>query len=302
MLDLWSPNDPKLYRVVLSTASDKVEDQIGFRTIEARGTKILLNGSPIFLRGISMYEEAPFRGGRAFAVEDDQTLLGWAKELGCNYVRLAHYPHNEAMIRLADRMGLLVWGEIPVYWGMDWQDPGTLENAESQLRELIGRDHNRAAVILWSIGNETPIQPARLEFLKSLSAKARALDGTRLVTAAMNTAARKGPYTRLLSDPLGEVVDVLGVNEYIGWYEGWLEDIDHTQWESDYENPEIFSEFGAEAQYGDHGNADTRWTEEYQASLYDHQIKMLKQVPFLAGMSPWVLMDFHSPRRFLADR
>jgi beta-glucuronidase len=105
-----------------------------------------------------------------------------------------------------------------------------------------------------------------------------------------------------LSDPLGEVVDVLGVNEYIGWYEGWLEDIDHTQWESDYENPEIFSEFGAEAQYGDHGNADTRWTEEYQASLYDHQIKMLKQVPFLAGLSPWVLMDFHSPRRFLADR
>jgi len=301
-LELWSPNDPKLYRVVLSAAGDRVEDQIGFRTIETRGTTILLNGKPIFLRGVSIHEEAPFRGGRAFAAEDDQILLGWAKELGCNYVRLAHYPHNEAMVRLADRMGLLVWGEIPVYWGIDWQDPGTLENAEGQLRELITRDHNRAAVILWSIANETPNEPARLEFLKKLSAEVRELDGTRLITAAMNTAEKKGPYTRLLSDPLGEVVDVLGVNEYIGWYEGRPEDASHTQWESDYEKPVIFSEFGAGALYGDHGDADTRWTEEYQASVYEHQIEMFKQVPFLSGLSPWVLMDFHSPRRFLAVR
>jgi beta-glucuronidase len=301
-LDLWSPDDPKLYRVVLSAAGDKVEDLIGFRTIEASGTKILLNGQPVFLRGISIHEEAPFRGGRAFSLEDDQTLLGWAKELGCNYVRLAHYPHNEAMVRLADRMGLLVWAEIPVYWGIDWKDSDTLENAEGQLRELIGRDHNRAAVILWSIANETPNEPARLEFLKKLAAEARELDATRLVTAAMNTAKRKGPYTRLLSDPLGEVLDVLGVNEYIGWYEGRPDDASHTQWQSDYEKPVIFSEFGAGALYGDHGDADTRWTEEYQASVYAHQIEMLKLIPSLAGLSPWVLMDFHSPRRFLPVR
>lgn len=298
-LELWSPDDPKLYRVTLSTAADKVADQIGFRTIETRGTKIFLNGKPIFLRGISMHEEAPFTGGRAFSQEQDRTLLDWAKELGCNYVRLAHYPYNEAMIRLADRMGLLVWEEIPVYWGIDWTDPGTLDNAENQLREVIGRDHNRAAVILWSIANETPNQPARLEFLEKLAAEARSLDGTRLVTAAMNTAQKTGRYTRSLSDPLGGVIDVLGVNEYIGWYEGKLEDIDHTQWQSDYEKPVIFSEFGAAALYGNHGDADTIWTEEYQASLYERQIAMLKQIPFLAGMSPWVLMDFHSPRRFL---
>ena len=128
------------------------------------------------------------------------------------------------MIRLADQLGLLVWEEIPVYWGIDWQDLDTLENAEGQLRESIARDHNRAAVILWSIGNETPNVPARLEFLKKLSAEVRELDGTRLVTAAMNTAVREGPDTRLLNDPLGAVVDVLGVNEYIGWYEGRTED------------------------------------------------------------------------------
>ncbi|MGO9591038.1 MAG: glycoside hydrolase family 2 protein [Candidatus Acidiferrales bacterium] len=296
---LWSPDHPKLYQVVLSLSADKVQDQIGFRTIEVRGTSILLNGKPIFLRGISLHEEAPFGGGRAFSTEDDRILLGWAQELGCNYVRLAHYPHNEAMIRLADQLGLLVWEEIPVYWGIDWQDPGTLENAEGQLRESITRDHNRAAVILWSIGNETPNVPARLEFLKKLSAEVRELDGTRLITAAMNTAVREGLDTRLLNDALGATVDVLGVNEYIGWYEGRPEDADHTQWKTIYDKPMVMSEFGAGALYGSHGDADERWTEEYQANLYEHQIQMLKRVSFLAGMSPWVLMDFHSPRRVL---
>src|SRR5262249_39337624 len=94
-LKLWSPEDPRLYDVVVSSSGDTVTDRIGFRTIETRGSKILLNGKPIFLRGISMHEEAPFRGGRASSSEDDQILLGWAKELGCNFVRLAHYPHNE---------------------------------------------------------------------------------------------------------------------------------------------------------------------------------------------------------------
>jgi beta-glucuronidase len=168
-LSLWSPADPKLYRVIISTTEDKVEDQIGFRTIEARGTTIVLNGSPVFLRGISPHEEAPFRGGRAFSEEDDRVLLGWAKELGCNYVRLAHYPHNETMMRLADRMGLLVWGEIPVYWGIDWQDADALESAQAQMRDLVARDHNRSSVILWSLANETPNVPARLEFLKALA-------------------------------------------------------------------------------------------------------------------------------------
>ena len=287
---LWSPEDPKLYQVVLSAAGDRIEDQIGFRTIETSGAKILLNGKPIFLRGVSIHEEAPFRGGRAFSREDDQILLGWARELGCNYVRLAHYPHNEDMVRLADRMGMLVWEEIPVYWGIDWQNPETLQNAEEQIRELIARDHNRAAVIFWSIANETPIQPARLKFLTKLAGDARELDGTRLVTAAM---------TQSSGDPLGEVVDVIGVNEYIGWYEGRPEDADQTKWKSDQNKPMILSEFGAGALYGNHGPADVRWTEEYQASVYEHQIKMLKQIPFLVGMSPWVLMDFHDPTRFL---
>ncbi len=298
-LDLWSPEHPKLYDVVLASGSDTIHDQIGFRTIEVQGGKILVNGKPIFLRGISIHEEAPFREGRAFSPEDAQTLLGWVKELGCNFVRFAHYPHNENEIRLADRMGLLVWSEIPVYWDIDWTNPATLANAEAQLRDEIARDHNRASVILWSVSNETPVKPERLTFLTQLVRDARELDSTRLITSAMNHVENTGPDERTLADPLGDVLDVLGLNEYLGWYGGRPEDADKIQWKSTWNKPLIVSEFGGGAVYGRHGEPDERWTEEYQQNLFQHQLGMAKRMPNLAGMTPWVLMDFRSPNRML---
>jgi len=297
-VELWSPENPKLYRVIISGQDDRVSEEIGFRTIEVRGTQILVNGKPLFLRGICMHEEAPFRSGRAFSAEDDGTLLNWAKELDANFVRLAHYPHNEEMIRLADRMGLLVWEEVPVYWDIDWQNPATIENAKAQLRDVIARDQNRAAVALWSMSNETPISPERTAFLKTLADYARQLDSTRLITSAMNRVEHAGDV-RTFDDPLGESLDVLGLNEYIGWYEGRTEDADRAQWKFAYGKPVIISEFGASAQYGLHADSATRFSEEYQANLFQHQLAMLQRIPELAGMSPWVLMDFRSPRRFL---
>ncbi len=298
-VELWSPENPKLYKVVISGVGDSVTDEIGFRTVETRGAQILLNGKPVFLRGISMHEEAPFRSGRAFSGEDDRTLLTWAKELECNFVRFAHYPYNEEMVRLADKMGLLVWEKIPVYWDIQWQNSTTLENAKSQLHEIISRDRNRAAIALWSMSNETPISPERTQFLKALAAYARQLDSTRLITSALNHTDRSGTDTRVLNDSAGEFLDVLGINEYMGWYESKVEDTDHTQWKFAYEKPVIVSEFGAGAQYNLHGGADTRFTEEYQANLFSHQLAMWGRVPQVAGMSPWVLMDFRSPRRVL---
>jgi beta-glucuronidase len=296
-VDLWSPENPKLYAVTITAGQDVVHDDIGFRSIETRGHEILLNGKPLFLRGISMHEEAPFRSGRAFSPEDARTLLAWAKELGCNFVRLAHYPHNENEIRAADRIGLLLWDEVPVYWDIAWDNPQTLANAESQLRDVIARDQNRASVVFWSLSNETPVSPQRLTFLHTLADVARQEDPTRLITSAMNHVDRPSPETRVLSDPLGEFLDVLGLNEYIGWYEGAIADADHMQWKFASDKPVIISEFGGDALYNNHGDADTRWTEEYQASLFEHQIGMLQKIPNLAGMSPWVLMDFHTPRR-----
>jgi beta-glucuronidase len=299
-VNLWSPENPKLYRILISSGSDTLEDQIGFRTIETQGTKVVLNGKPIFLRGIDLHEEAPFRSGRIASEEEDRILLEWAKELGCNFVRLAHYPYNEAMVRLADRMGLLVWEEVPVYWDIAWQNPSTLENAETQLRDVITRDHNRASIILWSLSNETPPKPERTAFLKTMAEYARTLDATRLLTSAMNHTTPAGPSTRLLDDPLAEYLDVLGLNEYVGWYEHRPEDADAIRWTSAYNKPLIVTEFGAGAVYGKHGDSQTRFTEEYQANLFEHQINMLRKIPSLAGMSPWVLMDFRSPRRPLA--
>ncbi|HSD45323.1 MAG TPA: glycoside hydrolase family 2 TIM barrel-domain containing protein [Pyrinomonadaceae bacterium] len=295
-LKLWSPETPKLYEVIIEAETDQVRDQIGFRSIETRGTDILLNGRPIFLRGVCIHEEAPLRGGRANSREDALTLLGWAKELGANFVRLAHYPHNEFIVREADRMGIMVWSEIPVYWTIQWENPATLENARNQLSEMIARDKNRAAVVIWSVANETPLSDARLTFLKNLVARARELDPTRLLSAAMERHYIDAT-TQMIDDPLGEFLDVLGCNEYVGWYDGLPAKADGLQWRSKYQKPLIMSEFGGDALYGHHGDALTRWTEEYQESIYQHQISMLKKIPFLRGTAPWILMDFRSPRR-----
>lgn len=300
-LTLWSPEHPKLYGVEIASETDQITDQIGFRSIEARGTEILLNGSAIFLRGISIHEEAPTRPGRAWSDDDARTLLSWAKELGCNFIRLAHYPHNESMLRMADQMGLLVWGEVPVYWTIEWENAKTLRNAESQLSAMIARDHNRAALIIYSVANETPISDARNRFLRQLIQDAHSADPTRLVTAALqaNQALDQNRITIRLNDPIASDLDVLGDNEYIGWYVGRPEDADSIEWISDYGKPMIMSEFGGDALFGYHGDARSRWTEEYQENLYEHQIAMLKHIPFLSGMSPWVLKDFRSPRRTL---
>ena len=295
-LNLWAPENPKLYLVNLSISTDSIAERIGFRSIETRGTDIVLNGKPIFLRGISMHEESPLRGGRAFSEDDARLLLTWAQELGANFVRLAHYPHNEYMTRVADEMGILVWSEIPVYWTILWDNPETLANARTQLDENITRDKNKASVILWSVANETPVSEARLRFLKELVDHARKLDPTRLLTAA-NERHYADAKTQVVDDPLGEYLDVLGCNEYVGWYDGLPEKADGLEWKVPSNKPLIISEFGADALFGYHGDASVRFTEEYQKKLYEHQLKMLKRIPSLRGMSPWILTDFRSPRR-----
>lgn len=298
-LQLWSPEKPKLYRVEISSESDQIVDEIGFRTIETRGVDILLNGRPIFLRGIDMHEEAVNRQGRARGEDDARTLLGWAKELGCNFVRLAHYPHDESMIRMADRLGLMVWSEIPVYQGIDFKNPQTLAKAQQQLTEMIARDRNRAAIILWSVSNETPKSTERNAFLHQLIVMARTLDPTRLITTATNQTNATEPHKRVFDDTIIADLDVFGVNEYIGWYEGVPADLDITTWSTPYNKPMIVSEFGGEAKYGLHGATSQRWTEEYQEDIYKHQIAALRKIPFLRGTSPWILKDFRSPHRLL---
>ena len=294
---LWCPENPKRYQVEITLDNSTIGDSIGFRMIETRGKQILLNGQPIFLKGISIHEEKPNGGGRANSTADAHTLLSWAKELGCNFVRLAHYPHNEYMVREAERMGILVWSEIPCYWTIAWKNPKTYENACNQLTDMISRDHNRANVIIWSIANETPHSAERDAFLSRLAKQARSLDSTRLISMAMEVTGASN-YVNRLNDNMNEYVDVVSFNQYIGWYRD-VNDAPKMTWEIPYDKPVIISEFGGGAKFGYHGAKNQRWTEEFQENLYRENTAMLDKIDGLAGTTPWILKDFRSPRRVL---
>ncbi|MBR3619479.1 MAG: beta-glucuronidase [Bacteroidaceae bacterium] len=294
---LWSPQTPKLYRVNLTLNGETLTDDIGFRTIETREKQILLNGKPIFLKGISIHEEKCNGGGRANSTADANTLLSWAKELGCNFVRLAHYPHNEYAIREAERMGILVWSEIPVYWTIAWKNAQTFDNAQAQLRDMIARDKNRANIIIWSIANETPHSAERDDFLGRLAQYARAQDNTRLISMAMEVTGASN-YVNRLNDNMNQYVDVVSFNQYIGWYRD-VNDAPKMKWEIPYNKPVIISEFGGGAKYGYHGEKNQRWTEEFQENLYRENIAMIDKIEGLSGTTPWILKDFRSPRRVL---
>jgi beta-glucuronidase len=305
-LALWSPERPQLYALEIAAAGDRVTDRIGLRTLATRGRELLLNGQPIFLKGISLHEEAfgP-AGARVTQASETRALLAEAKALGCNFVRLAHYPHAEQAARIADELGLLVWAEIPVYWEeVAFESAATLALAKAMLGELIARDRNRASVMFWSVANETPISPARNRFLEALIAHARALDPTRLLTAALNKnvdvgGVRDGESVISVEDPLAEALDVVAINQYEGWYgKRSPGEIANVRFVSRFERPLMFSEFGADALYGHHGPREERWTEEHQAWLYAETLRVVAATPGCVGLSPWVLKDFQSPRRW----
>lgn len=298
---LWCPENPKLYDVTVATADEVISDRIGFRTIETRGNGIFLNGKQIFCRGVSVHEEMAYgSNGRAFNRDHANVLLDWAEEMNCNFLRLAHYPHNEAMLKAAEERGIMVWDEIPVYWTIHWDNPETYANAEQQLVDMITRDRNKANVIIWSVANETPRSPERLEFLTRLINKAREMDGTRLVSAAMEKVyTDKERRHCTVNDELAPIVDLMSFNQYVGWYDGASDKCDKVEWSFDIDKPVFISEFGGGALYGLHGDKTERFTEEYQEYLYEKNVGMLSRIPGLSGTTPWILKDFRSPRRQL---
>jgi beta-glucuronidase len=301
----WSPRNPRLYEIELRGAQDRMVERIGFRTIEARGPQLFLNGERLVLRGIAMHEESlGSNPTRALSWAAARALLEEAKALGANFVRLAHYPHTEKMTRLADELGLLVWSEIPVYWEMNYSDPKLLALGRRMLAEMIVRDVNRASVVVWAVANETPVEEARNAFLRTLIDDARALDPTRLVAAALDL--KPGQETPdgargvvRVDDPIGAHLDLLGFNRYDGWYGDLTPDqIDSVRWMTVYDKPLMLSEFGADALRGLRGDRTARWTEDYQAFVFEGFLRMTERIPGFAGLSPWLLKDFRSPRRY----
>jgi len=296
--ELWTMAKPRLYTVELSYGRDTVSDQIGFREMRVEGEEILLNGKPLRLYGIGFHEEADGKG-RTLDEKDVQQRFQWLRELHCNFARLVHYPHTELMPRTADKEGILLWEEIPVYWEIAYENKATLANAKHQMQRMIERDWNRASVGFWCAGNETDLlgHRGRNSFMASLIEFARKLDQTRPISAAclLND---KNLDAMVLDDPLAAKVDVVGVNQYCGWYAYAVEDFGKWR-EKDvkYPKPVIVTEFGGGAAPGHHGDASERWTEEYQADIYRRQLEMLDTLPRVKGMLPWGLFDFLTPRR-----
>ena len=293
---LWEPSNPILYKVDIKAGNDFWQDNIGFRVITAKGQQVFLNGRPRRLDGISVHED-DLMNGRITSEEDIRQRFKHARELGAIFIRLAHYPHSPMVARIADEEGLLIWSEIPVYWTLDYENPNTVKDANNQLKELIRRDINRASIIFWSLANETADTDARINFLSILANTARSEDPTRLLTAACLI----NQETLQISDRLVEHIDVIGVNEYFGWYDPEIQDLELFLKHYKLNKPLLISETGADAVAGHHGNIETLMTEEWQANFFENQIKILKKYygasgP-LIGITPWILYDFRSPRR-----
>ena len=300
-LKRWSPEDPKLYRVIVSAGRDRVEEMIGFRNVRVEGEDIYLNDAPVFLKSVSFHEEIPQRMGRAFSESDAVMLLSEARALGCNMIRLAHYPQNEYIVRLAEKMGFMLWEEIPVWQGIDFANDATRQKAGRMIREMVGRDRNRCALTFWGVANETQPSESRNEFLRYLISCCRELDDTRLIVAAFDLVRfDRDRQLFVMDDPFIEALDVVAVNKYMGWYHPWPVTPDRAVWDVARGKPLIISEFGGEALYGQHGAADTAssWSEEYQEALYRDNLRMFENIPNLRGVSPWILFDFRSPFRF----
>ena len=289
---LWSPEQPKLYRVKLSCGEDAVSDDVGYREIRVEGRDIFLNGKKIFLRGISAHEDS-VPNGKALTDKERLQNIRLAKELGCNFMRLAHYPHHENMARIADREGILLWEEIPVYWAIRFAREATYQDAENQLRELILRDWNRASVIIWSVGNENADSDERLRFMSRLADAAHTLDETRLVSAACLVSFQE----LAIKDRLQESIDVIGLNEYMGWYVPDFSLLPKLFENSNPKKPVIITEFGADAYPGHRGSIFDKGTEDCQTYVYEQQIETLRKIDYVKGTTPWILYDFRCPRR-----
>jgi len=328
----YSPANPALYSVRISAGHGEDRDEVsvltGIRSVRIQGETLLLNGEPLFLRGICKHEDDPILGAtqNASSIARDLDLI---TGLGANYIRMAHYPHAARESAAARDRGLLLSEEIANYqtgmgfvaWfaekGKPWTIPlrwlgkrqtmnrRSLLHAQRELAELIERDRNNPAVILWYVGNETwDLFPSGARACAWLREVARALDPTRPVSMAEQT------YDKPALDRhrrASTFMDVVSVNLYSGWYYGRIEDaarhLDavHAAFPG---KPMIVSEFGADAapgrrdedgewQGGERVMAGRTYSESYQARLIQEYASIIRDRPFIIGMSPWVFSDFY---------
>jgi beta-glucuronidase len=243
-LRLWSPENPKLYRTTLTTPYETLTDEIGYREIKTEGTRILLNGEPIQLYGVAVHSEFPGTG-RTATPEGIELMVRKAKELGCNFLRCAHYPYADIFARAMDKAGMLWWEEVPVYWLPKVHEEPQKSLALGMLKEMVVRDWNRASLIIWSVSNECAGDGSKAGAHRDLSGgnypywveackRVRELDPSRLVSSAdsghrvvkengwapdagdtFDTRVNGEEWSPGHPDAFYELLDVLGANLYV---------------------------------------------------------------------------------------
>lgn len=306
----WSDRDPYLYDLDLRTDGDAYALKIGVRSIEVRGHEILLNGRPVRMNGYGRHEDffASGKGLNLPLLVKDYHLMRWT---GANAYRTSHYPYSEEEMQLADREGFLIIDEIPavsLHFDNEENMAARLRMCRAQLDEMIARDKNHPAVVMWCVANEPmprnlglagaagggeedpAAKPGKI-FLENLIDHARILDPTRPVTIVT---VMGGPRSWM------EKCDVVCMNRYWGWYVlgGQLDkalpaleaelDATYAQWK----RPIIMTEFGADTMAGMHGLPDLMWTEEYQAAYLRGHLEIAASKPYIAGMQVWNFADF----------
>jgi len=306
---LWSPDAPYLYRISSKIVengkvADEVTQPLGFRWYRFDPENgFFLNGKHLALRGTNRHQDYVGLGN---AVPDhlhvrDMELI---KSAGFNFVRLAHYPQDPAVLEAADRMGLLIWEEIPIV-NYITKSAAFTENAQSMLREMIRQHRNHPSVILWGYMNEIflrvpkgrdDLYPATVELARELNKIAHEEDSTRLTTMACHGSDiynEKG---------LADVPDVLGWNLYLGWYSGKVEDFgkylddQHRRFPK---RPLIVSEYGANGDLRLHSTDPRRFdsTAEYQREFHESYLAQIDARPYIAGSTLWSEFDFGSEFR-----
>lgn len=300
---LWSPEEPNLYTVYShlydgENLVDEFPSPLGFRWFEFDAQKgFFLNGEYLKLRGANLHQDQFAMGS---AVPDSLRLrdLLLLKKMGINFIRLAHYPHDRVMLDECDRLGIIIWQEIPYVNTVGREK--FIENAENMMREMIRRDRNHPSVVFWGIANETA-EPylARTEVpyirkaLQALNDVAHQEDPTRLTVQAHN---------KLIDSSLVEITDVIGRNRYYGWYEGTIEDFGKAMDQEHKERPHwkiLISEYGADAKRGFHvGNPEQfDFSETYQLLFHEGYLKQINERPWIAGGAIWNGCDFASQNK-----
>lgn len=298
---LWSPRHPNLYTVSLLVRQDgrlaqRYTVHTGIRDLRVdREGRLLVNYEHVTLRGASMHEDDAVRGA-ALRPEDLRRNVELLRELGATMTR-SHYPLHPLTLELADRRGIAVWSEIPVYQMQDRLFTVSRVRGRSTgiLRDMVLRDRNHPSVIVWSVGNENTSRPGAgfRRYVREAKKVADRLDPTRLVGLAFPG------YPTIGRQQLYGELDALGVNDYFGWYEGPAGSIaDRNALEpyldrlhDDYPRQALFvTEFGAEANRP--GQAHEKGTFDFQKEFLQYHLGVFARKPFVNGALVWILRDF----------